>query len=185
MNHPEYCGKKHIEPKGQRVPSTSASLNLSQRGFTLVELMIAVAILALLLGVALPSFQEALTVHRISSYANDLHASAALARSEAIKRNRTVQLCASSNGTSCTGSWGQGWIVNANGTIVSRHEGVSTGYSVSGGVTTIEFQGTGTGATSTTLTICRADPVGSSERVLTITATGRASISKTTTGSCS
>jgi type IV fimbrial biogenesis protein FimT len=80
-------------------------------GVTLVEVLVATAILAILLTVAVPSFQNFIVDNRASAFTNHVYASMLLARSEAIKRNKQVGMCKSSNGASCTGSWNQGWIV--------------------------------------------------------------------------
>ncbi|HQS36679.1 MAG: prepilin-type cleavage/methylation domain-containing protein [Methylotenera sp. 24-45-7] len=156
------------------------------QGFTLVELMTAIAVLSILLSVALPSFENMLLSGRLRSYANELVASAYLARSEAIKTNSVVRLCASSNGTSCDGSWGQGWVIlRSDGAVVQAHGALADGYAINAGATTLSFKATGIGATQTTLTVCKATPSpGNQERVVTISATGRPSVSKTTTGSC-
>ncbi len=85
----------------------------SPKGFTLVELMVTVAVLVILLMIAVPSLNDATLGKQLGSYANNLAASAYLARSEAIKRNAPITLCASSDGTNCatSGGWQQGWIV--------------------------------------------------------------------------
>lgn len=159
-----------------------------QQGFSLIELMIAIALLGILLAIAVPSFTDAVLGSKLRSYANNFLASTYLARGEAIKRNSVVKLCASSNGTSCTGSWEQGWIVQASdGTVIQRQPALSSGLKMteSDGVGSIDFQPTGVGATQATLTVCRAMPsAGDQERVISINSTGRASITKTTTGSC-
>ena len=161
---------------------------LIQQGFSLIELMIAIALLGILLAIAVPSFTDAVLGSKLRSYANNFLASTYQARGEAIKRNSVVKLCASSNGTSCTGSWEQGWIVQAfDGTVIQRQPALSSGMKMteSGGISSIDFQPTGVGATQATLTVCRATPsAGDQERVISINSTGRASISKTTTGSC-
>lgn len=158
-----------------------------QRGFTLIELMVTIVVLAVLLGIAIPSFTESTLGSRLRSEANDLAAGALLARSEAIKRNETVTLCASSDGATCTGTWASGWIVRSvGGTVLMAHGAAPSGFLVSSSETSIDFQPSGVGAVSTTLTVCRATPsVGGQERVVSISATGRASVSKTATGSCS
>jgi len=158
-----------------------------QQGFTLIELMVTIAVLGILLAIAVPSFMDAVLGSKLSSAANSLVANAYLARGEAIKRNGVVQLCA---GSSCPGSggWEQGWIVRAaDGTVIQRQSALSPGLKMteSGGINSIDFQPTGVGVTQATLTVCRATPsVGSQERVISISATGRASVTKTTTGSC-
>lgn len=160
-----------------------------QGGFTLVELMVTIAVMAILLMIAVPSFIDATLGSKLGAYANNMAASAHLARSEAIKRNAVVTLCVSTDGTTCaTGGWEQGWIVRAaDGTVVQRQQALPTGFKAteSGSATSIAFQPSGVGSAAAVLTICRATPsVGSQERVVTISATGRPTVTKTTAGAC-
>ena len=178
------------------------------RGFTLIELMVTIAIMAILLAIATPSFNDALLSNKLSSYANNLVGSAYASRSEAIKRNAVITLCVSSDGTTCanTGGWEQGWIVMCNSNIssnicntagtstivIQRQPPAAAGFRVTGVTTgtstvirSIDFQPTGVGATPATLTVCRATPsAGSIERVVTISASGRPSVARTTAGVC-
>lgn len=92
------------------------------RGLTLIELMMAIAIAAILLALAGPSFQQAINGNRISSGANELASAINLARADAVRANRRAVLCRSVNGSACDGTnsvWG-GWIIfvdlNADGT---------------------------------------------------------------------
>jgi len=82
-------------------------------GFTLVELMVTLAIAIILLSVGVPSFTGTIENSRLTTAANKLISATNLARSEAIKRGVRVTACKSSNGTACTasGDWAQGWIV--------------------------------------------------------------------------
>ena len=91
-------------------------------GFTLIELIVTVAIAAIVLAIAVPSFQETITSNRLTTFSNTFVASLNLARSEAIKQNRRVTLCSSTDGLSCaTGGYQQGWIIfidsNNNATV--------------------------------------------------------------------
>jgi type IV fimbrial biogenesis protein FimT len=84
-------------------------------GFTVIELLVTVAILGILLGVAAPSLRELMMNATITGQANDLMSGLSVARSEAIKRGIRAGICTSTNGTSCTNSqWHQGWIVFAD-----------------------------------------------------------------------
>ncbi|MEY2684801.1 MAG: hypothetical protein RJA09_1945, partial [Pseudomonadota bacterium] len=69
-----------------------------QRGVTLIELMITVAIVAILASLAAPSFRDSIVRNRLSSAITDVMTAVNFARSESIKRGRTVTLCRSSNG---------------------------------------------------------------------------------------
>lgn len=84
-------------------------------GFTLVELMMTLVVLAILLGVGVPSFNSVMLNVRTSALTTDITSALNLARSEAITRSARVDVCPSSNGTGCTGSWTDGWIVIVNG----------------------------------------------------------------------
>lgn len=86
-------------------------------GFTLIELMVTIAVIGMLLSFAVPSFEQIMADGRRTSDVNELLLSLNLARSEALKRGRHVTICKSSNGTSCAGTttpWKKGWIVFVN-----------------------------------------------------------------------
>lgn len=89
-------------------------------GFTLLEMMVVVAVLSIVLGLALPSFRTATQNNRITAQANELLTAFQFARSESLKRNLPVAVCASDDGAVCAGGWDGGWIVlvdsNAPGT---------------------------------------------------------------------
>jgi type IV fimbrial biogenesis protein FimT len=155
-------------------------------GFTLIELLVTISVAAILLAIAVPSFNDATLGSKLGSYANNLVAGTLLARSEAIKRNTPVTLCVSTDGSSCaSGGWEQGWVVLAGTAVVQRQQALLTGIKGNGSVATLTFQPSGLAATAATVTFCRATPsVGAQERVVTITAAGQASVTRTTTGSC-
>lgn len=89
-----------------------------QRGMTLIELMFGIAIFAIIVGLAAPSFLNLVRENQTTSVTNDLVASLALARSEAMKRGLPVSVCASSDGEACDGStdWAVGWIIFSDDT---------------------------------------------------------------------
>lgn len=78
-------------------------------GFTIIELMVVLAVAGVLASLAAPSFKEFILGQRIKNAAYELNASLAYARSEAIMRNRNVTL--GKNGT-----WAGGWNVASTGT---------------------------------------------------------------------
>ena len=82
-------------------------------GFTLVELAVTVAVVAVLATLAIPSFSEVLRQWRRDSATRALSGSLQLARAEAIKSTRRTVICPSMNGTSCANGteWRNGWIV--------------------------------------------------------------------------
>jgi type IV fimbrial biogenesis protein FimT len=96
--------------------SMTSRRNKFNRGFNLLELMVALAVGGVLLSVGVPSFQATLADQRSTTAANELIESFILARSEAIKRGQYVSICKSNNGSGCTNGadWNQGWIVFSN-----------------------------------------------------------------------
>lgn len=72
------------------------------KGFTIIELMIAVAIVGILAAIAMPSFTYSIQNNRVKTAATDMHISLLLARSEAIKRNDDVILAPATGGWQIT-----------------------------------------------------------------------------------
>ncbi|MAY25125.1 MAG: type IV fimbrial biogenesis protein FimT [Polycyclovorans sp.] len=83
------------------------------KGFTLIELMVTIAVLVILATVAVPSFTAVIRSNRAVSEANQIVSFITLARSEAVRRNRTVTICPSADGASCAGGadWSAGIVV--------------------------------------------------------------------------
>lgn len=84
---------------------------MKQYGFTLIELLITLAILAILVAVGVPAMQDVIKRNKVQSILQDFSTSIKYARSEAVRQRGKVTFCASSNQTSCTGAWKQGWII--------------------------------------------------------------------------
>lgn len=102
------------------------------RGFTLVELLVTLSVLAILLAVAVPSFQGTIASNQLTSRTNELVSALNLARSEAIRRGTRVTLCKSSSGTACssTGDWEQGWIAFVDTTRSGTTASVDSGETI-------------------------------------------------------
>ena len=179
----------------------SAHPRLPQRGFTLIELLVVMTILAILMGMAIPSYNSLMISTTASQYASSMAESALLARAEAIRRNATVSVCVSADGANCgSGGWEQGWLVSCltndsvtcdpsgTRTLVIRYQDAArSGWKISeaSGLAKLNFDPSGTGATAASMTVCRATPtVGTQQRTVRISATGRPTILKTTGTAC-
>lgn len=92
-----------------------------QNGVTLIELMIAIAVLAVLLGIGIPSFQETIRTNRVAAITNDLVAALQFARSEAVRRGVNVRVCPAddpANPAACGANWNNGWIVESGAAVL-------------------------------------------------------------------
>jgi type IV fimbrial biogenesis protein FimT len=134
-----------------------------KRGFTLIELMVTVAVAAILVSIAAPSFQTFFNRNRIATVTNDYITAINYARSEAIKGGAITTLCMSSSGSACTGNsgWSNGWIIwvdrNGDGVMntgvvseLTRAHGPINAGNVAIGGTKTSFSFNGQGALTTT-----------------------------------
>jgi type IV fimbrial biogenesis protein FimT len=138
-------------------------------GWTLIELLIALAIVAILGGFAVSSVSALIQAGRSSAAHTDLLATLTTARSAAAVRETDVRVCPSADGRTCADSyhWEQGWIVyvdaNNNNSkddtdvVIGSYPKAGDGVRVitSTGRRTIEFQSSGgNGGSNATFTIC-------------------------------
>lgn len=96
-------------------PAVFAMKVRTLQGFTLTELLVTIAVMAIILAIAVPSFMSAIASYRLTTAANDLLASIQHARSEAIRRGVRVTLCKASNSdnqcaTNSAIGWNNGWM---------------------------------------------------------------------------
>ncbi|WP_160797548.1 GspH/FimT family pseudopilin [Craterilacuibacter sinensis] len=102
-----------------------------KNGFTLIEMMIVLSVLAIGLAIAMPALTTVIEGNRMTGTANQLLGDLYLARSEAVRSGRSVEVCASTNAQTCSNlatDWSQGWIVRAaaSGTLLAVHQPAST-----------------------------------------------------------
>ncbi len=173
------------------------------QGFTVVELMITLVVIAILAAVAAPSFVDLLRNNRLASQTNLFATALSLARSEAVKRNVNVVVC-KRNGAACdnNANWEDGWIVfadidndvtvDANETI-RLFEELDNGYTLRVGNTYTNWlrympkgdvRGSG-GVNGDTFRLCASDALAVNDpnrsRSLNINFSGRVSLAEGTT----
>ena len=100
---------------------------IRQAGFTLIELMVALSVLAILAAAAVPNFSSFIHRSRMTTESSNLVSDVEIARSEAARRNTTITVCPTADGTNCTSDWTQRRVVfvDSNGdNIISNGEEV-------------------------------------------------------------
>ncbi|MDY6943856.1 MAG: GspH/FimT family pseudopilin [Pseudomonadota bacterium] len=160
----------------------------SNTGFTLVELILTLAIASIVMVAAAPSIQVLVQNNRLTAQTNELVASLNLARSEAVKRAKTVTVCKSATLTNCdttgSGDWEVGWIVfvDDNGdvdvdtgdTIVRVVDGLAAGNSLRSASTNNSLQYTGDGRVNGAQSFALCDSRGATHaRAIVLTTVGR------------
>ncbi|RLT88213.1 MULTISPECIES: GspH/FimT family pseudopilin [unclassified Ketobacter] len=167
---------------------------MRQQGFTIIELMITVALIAIVAGIGIPSFRDLVASNRVVSSINEFHAGLRLARIEAVKRNDTVIFCASSDQASCNGNWGDGWIIYHDGNgddvvnaseLIRVGDPVNAGYSLtfSGAGNAISFAARGLSNQSGTFKLCDSEGDAGLARGIILLSTGLTRRSLDTDGS--
>lgn len=177
------------------------TLHHIQQGVTLIELLIGIAVAAILLTIVAPSFNTVIKNNRLATGANQVVSHLSLARSEAIKRGTFVSVCKSSNQTTCSNSanWEDGWIVFVDedgdrtidagtDTIIRTHQGLprntlrgTTNLANSACFSSRGFARGCTGPSDGTLRLCDDRNDTNNARSIAISTTGRVTVTRTTT----
>jgi len=160
-------------------------------GFSLVELMIAIAVLGILTAIAAPAMSNFVTRQRVSSQANELMLTFAFARSEAVKLNTSIVVIPATN--SPTG-WQDGWCVGpvsinncSDAAVIRRFPGsegvdITTNY-LATGAPKLSFLRDGTVCTAcrdvpVSVTSSKLEGSGLDARCISINGQGRTSVKK-------
>ena len=155
-------------------------------GFTLFELMVTLAVAALILSLGVPGFRSFIQNNRATTHTNDLVTALNLGRSEATRRGGSILLCSSSDGATCSGSndWSSGWIVRRPaGAVVRTWPERSGGAGVlTANVSQIQFQARGSlaGGTVPLLQIRLPDCSGDQGRDVSVNMAGRIAVTRVT-----
>lgn len=82
------------------------------KGFTLVELLVTLSVVAIVISIAAPSFNQQIRNNKSITLTDEFVSALNFTRVEAVKRAHRVSLCPSTDGTSCAGNddWDKGWI---------------------------------------------------------------------------
>ncbi|AQZ34847.1 peptidase [Pseudomonas sp. LPH1] len=153
------------------------------RAFTLIELMVTLAVLAIVISLAAPSFSNMLQENRLSALTNELQGSLQLARSEAVKRRSDVVVCRSNadqddceNGT----NWAGGWLMMSSDDVLKVWDPVQ-GVVVTGPNTGVSFRSNGMASAATNWTVTHSNCTGQQRRTLSVNQTGSTTLAK---GAC-
>ena len=158
-----------------------------QIGFTLIELMIVIAIVAVIASYGIPRFTSMMQNGRLSTQVNELQGLVQLARSEAVTNRVITRACGSTDQINCdTDNWELGAIVfrdqDGNGSasaaeLVRVMPSTSNGNTVRGAIGAISFLKDGTLTGGAMLRICD-DRGANSSRQVRINTSGQSRISR-------
>lgn len=178
---------------------------MKQCGATLLELIVVLAVSAILLTIAVPGFSGLVHASRLTSATNALVGSLHVARSEAIKRSQRVVMCPAPVGDACAGGggWHQGWMVfhdannnaqrDAGEVVVLVHPPLPAGMRVTSKGSTASYisytpagdtQQVGGAWQAGTLTLCHVSASPESARQVVIYRTGRPRTAKISLAAC-
>lgn len=149
----------------------------NQNGVTLIELMVTLAILAVLVGLAAPGMTDLIRDARLSSQTDALVSALNLARLEAVKQRRDVTFCPAATpdtASACSAvatDWAKGWLILNTDGVLQRLPS-KTGLVITNASTTVVFSGTLGSTTETSFTLC---VTGRKQQTVSVAASGHVS----------
>jgi len=131
---PDMCANRHAK-SGCTATGSSAG---AMAGFTLIEMLVVIAVLGVLMAIGAPSFNKLIRTEAIKSASFDVFSSLILARSEAITRNAPVEVKPTG------GNWTNGWEVKdtVSGTVIRKQSAFSNNVAITGPAS-VTYNGTG------------------------------------------
>ncbi|TVZ40122.1 type IV fimbrial biogenesis protein FimT [Alteromonadaceae bacterium 2753L.S.0a.02] len=166
--------------------------NISQTGFTIIELMMVLFVVGILVGIASPSMQVMIERNRTEAQLNAIYSTLLTARSEAISRNQPAVICKSADRSACTtsGNWEQGWLLyidaDDDGTFDASEELITSKGALHTGFTlraasplnnVVSFRANGTTNSTGSMKLCPPSEDTDHSYNVVLSMTGRARVS--------
>lgn len=149
-------------------------------GFTLIELMVAVALLAVVMSLAAPSFRSLLEAQRMRAAAFDLMADLTLARSEALKRGELASpVTLSRSASNASGRWDAGWSIKVGSESVSSRGPAGSGVTITGPDSVVFDRNGRVAGASSVARFALASSTASQSRCISLDPSGRPKSSTT------
>jgi prepilin-type N-terminal cleavage/methylation domain-containing protein len=143
------------------------------KGFTLVELMVVIGIIAFITAIGVPTFNNVIADNRLTSTSNNLMGALQIARSEAVTQHTVIKVCATNaDHTGCGDStdWSAGVLIMKGSTVVKLIPSGNKNVTVASSRNDIEYQGNGT---TSAATISITDTRGGAARTIKVNAIGQ------------
>lgn len=150
-------------------------------GFTLIELMAAILVLAILISIAAPSFTSSIRDSQIATTSNELQTALQLARSEAVMRHNNVIVCRrNSAGDDCENgtNWSAGWLIRQSGGDIIKVWQSVPDVAIVGPNTGVTYQRSGMISTTASFSVTQSRCTGSQKRTISIALSGLSKIAK-------